>query len=340
MASGALLAIAVSTAVLRPGHRAWRPLALLALGSGLLGTAAVAAQYATQARGASSGLARTSLGSGFWLTALWVWLAASDVLRQARVAVVTAAAYWTWILASALALLLAGTFNDLSTLQEYTNRDEDFWRALRQHMHILFLTVGLTTAVGLPLGIAIHRDPRWAGRVFPVLNLVQTIPSIALFALLMALLASVGKLFPTLPAWGVRGVGLAPAVLALSLYALLPLVRSTYEGLAQVPLAVRESAQAMGLSSRQQFWHIEVPLALPVLLSGFKVLLIQTIGLTAVAALIGAGGLGSLMFEGLFSSAMDLVVLAIVPMVVLAWLVEGLFSILHHWSQKLTRKQA
>jgi osmoprotectant transport system permease protein len=104
------------------------------------------------------------------------------------------------------------------------------------------------------------------------------------------------------------------------------LVRSVVAGLQQVPRAIHESAQAMGLSARQTLWQVELPLALPLVVSGVKVMVIQTIGLTAVAALIGAGGLGSLMFEGLFSSAMDLVVLAVFPIVAMAWLAEGLLS--------------
>jgi osmoprotectant transport system permease protein len=158
------------------------------------------------------------------------------------------------------------------------------------------------------------------------LNLVQTIPSIALFGLLMAALAWLGAVFPVLPAWGIHGIGLAPAVLALTLYSLLPLVRSVVEGLANVPVAAVESAHAMGMVGRQRLWHVELPLAAPVILSGLKVMLVQTIGLAAVAALIGAGGLGALMFEGLFSSALDLVVLAVAPLVVLAWCAEALFA--------------
>ena len=142
----------------------------------------------------------------------------------------------------------------------------------------------------------------------------------------MAALAWLGAVFPLLPAWGIQGIGLAPAVLALTLYSLLPLVRSTFEGLASVPAAAVESARAMGMSGRQRLWQVELPLAAPVMLSGLKVMLIQTIGLAAVAALIGAGGLGALMFEGLFSSALDLVLLAVAPIVVLAWCAEGLFA--------------
>jgi osmoprotectant transport system permease protein len=120
---------------------------------------------------------------------------------------------------------------------------------------------------------------------------------------------------------------MAPAVLALTAYSLLPLVRSTYEGLSSVAHPVKDAGRAMGLSRHQLLWQVEVPLAAPVLLSGVKVMLVQAVGLTAVAALIGAGGLGALMFEGLFSSAVDLVVLAVVPIVALAWCTEVFFQL-------------
>jgi len=236
-----------------------------------------------------------------------------------------------------VALLATGALDALSTVKAYGNRSDDFWRALWQHLHIVLLTTVLTVGIGLPLGVAMHRRPAWANRVFPVLNLVQTVPSIALFALLMGFLSVLGAHFPLLPALGIQGVGLAPAVLALTFYSLLPLVRSTFEGLAHLPRAYAEAGTAMGLSSRQLLWQVELPLALPVLLSGLKVMLIQTIGLTTVAALIGAGGLGSIMFEGLFSSALDLVLLAVVPIVVLAWLAEALFTVLHTFARRQAR---
>jgi osmoprotectant transport system permease protein len=335
--SGGVLMLAVLLALLRPASH-WRPAALLALGTGVLALAAVAGYNAADANAATAGLGRTRLGSGFWLTALWVWLAANELLRQEKASAAAVAAYWGGVLIAVLALLGSGQLDALSSLKEYANRDDDFWRALGQHLRIILITTSLTVAVGLPLGVAIHRRPRWAARVFPLLNLVQTTPSIALFALLMTGLALLGQWFALLPALGIHGVGLAPAVLALTLYSLLPLVRSTVAGLAQLPQAVVASAQAMGLSQQQQLWQIELPLALPVLLAGLKVMLVQTIGLTAVAALIGAGGLGTLMFEGLFSSAIDLVVLAIVPMVVLAWLAEALFVALDALSRRWVRR--
>ena len=268
---------------------------------------------------------------------LLAWLAANDALRRVRASNLAVSCYWVTVLVGLLVLITSGALDSLSSLREYANRQEDFWRALAQHIHIIALTTGLTVVIGLPLGVAIHRHPAWAGRVFPLLNLVQTIPSIALFGLLIAVLAWLGKVFPLLPAWGIQGIGLAPAVLALTLYSLLPLVRSTREGLSQLPQALTESGKAMGLSNSQLFWQVELPLAFPVILSGLKVMLIQSIGLTAVAALIGAGGLGALMFEGLFSSAVDLVILAVMPIVVLTWLAEAFFMALTALSRQWIR---
>ena len=162
----------------------------------------------------------------------------------------------------------------------------------------------------------------------PLLNIIQTIPSIALFGLLMAPLAWLAASWPALGRVGISGVGLAPGVLALMLYSLLPVVRGTLAGLAQVPSAVTQAALGLGFSPAQLFWQAQVPLALPVVLSGVRTASIQAVGLAAVTALIGAGGLGSLMFEGLFSSAQDLVLLGVVPIVLLGVLVDGMFKLL------------
>ena len=189
---------------------------------------------------------------------------------------------------------------------------------------IVAATVAATSLIGLPLGVMLHRHRRGQPRVFAVLNLVQTIPSIALFGVLMAALAVLVQHFPVWGRWGVKGVGMTPAVMALTLYSLLPLVRNVCAGLEQVPQGVREAALGMGLSRIQRLWQVELPLALPVLWSGYSVMVVQAIGLTAVAALIGAGGLGALMFEGLFSSALDLVMLAVIPIVMLSWAAQAL----------------
>jgi osmoprotectant transport system permease protein len=331
----AALLLLCATATLFPP---WRAAALwgcsVALGLLFWALLAWAGAYASLASAQSDSLARTSLGSGFWLGSLLLWLAASEALRQLQAPRRVAALYWWLVLAGASALLLAGQLDALSLLKEYAAHAEQFWSAIAQHLRLVGLTVLLTLLCGFPLGLWLHRHAAASARVFLVLNFVQTIPSIALFGLLMALLALLAQAAPWLRAVGVNGVGLAPAVLALTLYSLLPLVRSIFSGLQQVPAEVRESALAMGLSGRQLLWQVELPLALPVLLSGLKVMLIQAIGLAAVAALIGAGGLGALMFEGLFSSAIDLVTLAVLPLVALSGLADGGFSALAAWSTR------
>jgi osmoprotectant transport system permease protein len=154
--------------------------------------------------------------------------------------------------------------------------------------------------------------------LFAVLNLLQTIPSIALFGLLIVPLSALAAALPQLASIGVGGIGVAPAIIALVLYALLPVVRNTAVGLAGVDGAVIEAGRGMGLTSQQIFRQVELPLALPVLLAGLRIVTVQAIGLAVVAALIGAGGLGTFVFEGLGQYAVDLVLLGALPAIFLA----------------------
>jgi osmoprotectant transport system permease protein len=123
---------------------------------------------------------------------------------------------------------------------------------------------------------------------------------------------------PQLAALGVGGIGVAPAIVALVLYALLPVVRNTSAGIAGVDASVIEAGRGMGLTQRQIFRQVELPLALPILLAGLRIVTVQAIGLAVVAALIGAGGLGTFVFEGLGQYAVDLVLLGALPAIFLA----------------------
>jgi len=172
------------------------------------------------------------------------------------------------------------------------------------------------------------RYQRLQRAVFPVLNVIQTIPSLALFGLLIAPLAALATRFPWLAAHGVSGTGMTPAIIALVMYSLLPLARSTVAGLEQVPSGVIEAAHGMGLTGWQVFLRVEAPLALPVFLSGLRITAVQAVGLTVVAALIGAGGLGGIVFQGLLSGALDLVLLGVIPVVVLAVVVDSGFKLI------------
>lgn len=254
-------------------------------------------------------------------------LAASDAIRR-----ITEQASWRWLLHAQmfilpLVLLFSGTFNDLSLLKEYANRQDVFNDATAQHLTILFATVVPALVIGVPLGIWCAFSVARQGPVFAVLNIIQTIPSVALFGLLIAPLAGLVKHFPLLGSLGVAGTGLTPALIALVLYALLPLVRGVVAGLHQVPRDVLESARAMGMSTFQRFVSVQFPLALPVFLRSLRVVMVQTVGMAVIAALIGAGGFGALVFQGLLSSAVDLVLLGVIPVVVLAVLIDALFDL-------------
>jgi osmoprotectant transport system permease protein len=147
---------------------------------------------------------------------------------------------------------------------------------------------------------------------------LQTIPSIALFGLLIVPLSALVAAAPWLAAFGIAGIGVTPAIIALVLYALLPVVRNTSAGLTGVDRAAIEAGRGMGLSRGQIFWQLELPLASPVLLAGLRIVIVQAIGLAVVAALIGAGGLGTFVFEGLGQYAVDLVLLGALPAIFLA----------------------
>jgi osmoprotectant transport system permease protein len=173
--------------------------------------------------------------------------------------------------------------------------------------------------VAVPAGILCHRVARLRAGVLGTLNLIQTIPSIALFGILMVPLGALAAAAPAVTTIGIRGIGAAPAVLALFLYSLLPVVANTIVGLGRVPRATVDAARGMGLTSWQILTDVELILAFPVILTGIRIVLVQNIGLVTVAALIGAGGFGTFVFQGISQTAMDLVLLGALPIVALAF---------------------
>jgi osmoprotectant transport system permease protein len=155
-----------------------------------------------------------------------------------------------------------------------------------EHLWLVGISMLFAVAIGLPLGILLTRRPELKTFIFGSTNIIQTIPSLALFGILLPL-----------PWLGVRVDRLA--ITALALYALLPIVRNTYTGIAGISAPVREAAVAMGLTSRELLWHVELPLASPVILAGIRVATVITIGVATIAAAIGAGGLGEFIFRGI-----------------------------------------
>ncbi|WP_338629297.1 ABC transporter permease [Yersinia enterocolitica] len=292
----------------------------------LFGLLLLAGTTATQLAGGEESLVRTSLGGGFWLMSGMSILIAIDSLSRAVVNPIWRSMANVLLLLPVVILLATGQLDQLSLLKEYVNRQDVFNDALWQHLQILFATLVAAMLLGIPLGLFCFRSPRFQTAVFSTLNIIQTIPSIALFGLLIAPLAGLAAAIPWLAEHGVSGIGLAPAIVALVLYALLPLVRNVVAGLDAVPDSVVESARGMGMTRSQLFFRVQIPIAMPLIVSGVRIIAVQTVGLAVVAALIGAGGLGAIVFQGLLSSALDLVLLGVIPVVVMAVVVDSLFK--------------
>ncbi|MEI9403437.1 ABC transporter permease [Mesorhizobium argentiipisi] len=268
---------------------------------------------------AGNTFARVSPASGFWLLIFAFTLLLADVLTRlnlspwARVGVLVLAAL------AIAALLVSGRWDSLSILKEYASRADSFWAEASKHVTLALGSLAGAVIVGIPLGILCHRVEKLRAGVLNVLNIIQTIPSVALFGLLIAPLGWVALYVPGAAAIGIRGIGTAPAFVALFLYSLLPVVANTVVGLAGVPRAANDAARGMGMTDRQRLFDVEFPLAFPVILTGIRIVLVQNIGLATIAALIGGGGFGVFVFQGVGQTAMDLVLLGALPTVALAF---------------------
>lgn len=263
--------------------------------------------------------ARISPASGFWLSIFAFTLLLADGLTRlapkpaTRVAVLLAVAVAAW------ALLASGAWDSLSILKEYSSRADTFWAEARRHVMLALGSLAGAVIVGLPLGVLSHRVEWLRAGMLNTLNIIQTIPSIALFGILIAPLGWVAANVPGAAAIGIRGIGVAPAFVALFLYSLLPVVANTVVGLAGVPRAANDAARGTGMTDWQRLKGVEFPLAFPVILTGIRIVLVQNIGLATIAALIGGGGFGVFVFQGVGQTAMDLVLLGAVPTVALAF---------------------
>jgi osmoprotectant transport system permease protein len=190
-----------------------------------------------------------------------------------------------------------------------------------EHLWLVGISVLLAVAIGMPLGILLTRRPRWKTVVLGSNSVIQTIPGLALFGLLLPL-----------PWLGARADRLA--IVALTLYALLPIIQNTYVGISEVASPVREAALAVGLTNGQLLWQVELPLAANTIVAGVRVATVFAIGLATIAAAIGAGGLGEFIFRGLAMVNNNVILAGAIPAALMALIADGLLALLQH---KLTR---
>ena len=215
----------------------------------------------------------------------------------------------------------------MSALRYIANHQHEVATLAVEHFWLVLISMVLAVAIGVPLGILLTRRPAWKTVVLGANNVVQTIPSLALFGLLLPL-----------PWLGVRADRLAIA--ALTLYALLPIVQNTYTGIAGVNPAARESGIALGLSSFQLLWYLELPLAFPVLLAGVRVATVITVGVATIAAAIGAGGLGEFIFRGLAMVDNNVILAGAIPAAAMALCADMILGTLQRLVVRHRRSQA
>ena len=302
--------------------------ASLALGTALLLLLLFAAgESAARLMRTAPPAARASLGAAFWVAIFCLAIGMADALRRLGATAVARFLVVALIALAIAAMARGGIFSNLALAREYAAHRAAFAAALDRHGVLVLVSVAAALLIGVPLGILTARKPASAGAIFATLNLLQTIPSIALFGLLIVPLSALVAAAPGLAALGIGGIGPSPAIVALVLYALLPVVRNTRAGIDGIDPAIIDTARGMGFSPRQIFLRVELPLGMPVFLAGLRIVLVQTIGLAVVAALIGAGGLGTFVFQGIGQYATDLVLLGAIPTILLALAADFLLTL-------------
>jgi len=203
----------------------------------------------------------------------------------------------------------------LTLWQFFVQQHTEILSRTLEHLWLVAAAMSVAVLIGLPLGIALVRRRNLRRWVLAAANVIQTIPSLALF----------GFLIPV-PLLG--GIGASTAIVALALYALLPILRNTYTGLAGVDPAVLESARAMGMTPRQSLWQVELPLSMGVILAGVRTATVITIGVATIAAAIGAGGLGVFIFRGVAMASNAVILAGAIPAALLAVAADLLLGLL------------
>lgn len=188
------------------------------------------------------------------------------------------------------------------------DRRHDILVELGEHVYMSLVAIVIATIISVPLGILLSRKRKWAEPIITITALFQTIPSLALLAFMITFL----------------GIGKGSAIVALTIYALLPILRNTYTGLVSVDESAVEAGRGMGMTNNQILMKIRMRLALPIIMAGLRTSAVITIGVTTLASLIGAGGLGDLINIGLGTMRKDLILAGAIPAALLALVVDGI----------------
>jgi osmoprotectant transport system permease protein len=200
----------------------------------------------------------------------------------------------------------------VNLIEVIIDRQDEIIVATIQHIQLSLAAVLIAILISVPIGVILTRNQRMAGTVIGIASLFQTIPSLALLGFMIPLL----------------GIGWVPAVVALTIYGLLPILRNTYTGIMNVDKAMKEAGVGMGMTSMQVLFRVELPLALSVIMAGIRTATVLIIGVATLAALIGAGGLGDLIFRGIAMVKTELILAGAIPAALLALLFDKILELI------------
>ncbi|MDP2299791.1 MAG: ABC transporter permease, partial [Actinomycetota bacterium] len=261
--------------------------------------------------------ARTSFGASFYLALLAAFLvsysaSAETPGRRGRTVIAL------FPIIGLVALTATGALAELGIVREWVLTRPTFVRELRRHLFYALGATGGAIALGIPMGVLSARSRHAETAIMGSLNLGQVFPALAFVGIMMPILGALGDRFSAVKALGISGIGWAPVFVVLLVYALFPVTRNTLVAIRQIDPAVLDTARGMGMGRWRSLFEVEMPLAFPVVLAGVRIALVQSTAGAILAAFVGGGGLGTIMFFGLEQTSMDLVLVGVLPIVALA----------------------
>ncbi len=286
--------------------------------------------------------ARVSFGMGFWLCLLGSMLLIYQSLNKKKVT-------WWHRLAVLVTILLVfflaykmSWLTNLSLIREFESKDDRILREMARHMQLAVSASFTGLVLSIFLAGQAYRYPRRRGPVMSLVNMAQVVPTLTFLGLVMIPLTGLANAFPVLKDFGITGIGFVPAYIVLSMYTLLPMTTSILAGYNSISKDIVEAARGMGMTDKQIGRQVELPLVMPYLYAGFTTALIQAVGNTVIAGLVGGGGMGSILFLGLAQSAPDLVILSALMVVsvamVLKWILSSLEPLIDQYFGQVTNK--
>jgi osmoprotectant transport system permease protein len=288
----------------------------------ILASTLVSANVAADFMARQGALARVSLGVGYWLTLLACYVVIFSALQRLKTIGLRSLVALPGPL-GVVVLLVTGHLDSLAIMQEYAANAESFNTAFTQQLAYTVGATSLGLVFGLIAGVAAAKWPRVEGSVFALLNVAQVLPALSFIGLLIVPMGWLGATVPALGAIGVSGIGWAPVFVVLLCYALYPITRNVFTGMRSLDHGIVDAAVGMGMKPRQRLASVELPLISPVVLAGVRIAAVQTTAAAILAALVGGGGLGTIVFFGVQQTAEDLVLLGVIPIVAMSLTIDS-----------------